>query len=95
MNQYEIGQYVFKGGCSFVGILCVTVKQAFTPVNGTGVVFYVDNGGAIRGVLIWGIPGDDNASGGGLEVSDRIDRIVGTTEDLSLKSFCDHHFAGD
>jgi hypothetical protein len=87
---------MLKGECSCVGILCVTFKQAFTPVNGTGVVFYVDNGGAIRGVLIWGIPGDEDVSGGGLEVSDRSDRIGDTTaEGLSLKGICDHHFAGD
>lgn len=74
-----------KRGCSFIGILCVTFEQAFTPVNGTGVVFYVDNGGAIRGVLIWGIPsGDDDVSGGGLEVSDRIDKSR-RAEGLSIR----------
>ena len=29
------------------------LQASFTPVNGTGVVFYVD-GGRVRGVLIWG-----------------------------------------
>lgn len=28
---------------------------SFTPVHGTGVVFFLDGAGALRGVLVWGL----------------------------------------
>ncbi len=38
---------------------------SFTPVNGTGVVFFMDAAGGLRGVLVWGLMPPPSSAGAG------------------------------
>lgn len=69
--------FPFEVDVCMTDMVRVLLVQTFLPVNGTGVVFYMDSAGAIRGVLIWGIPtGEDDDSGGGLEVRGYAGRVL-------------------
>lgn len=52
-----------------------TAAVSFTPVNGTGVVFFMDGAGGLRGVLVWGlVPMSSSSADGG--VGDRCVRVM-------------------
>jgi hypothetical protein len=51
------------------------LRQAtFSPVNGTGIVFYLDSTGSLKGILLWGFPFDSSA---GLEsIGQDLDGVI-------------------
>jgi hypothetical protein len=54
-------------GLSFNGLAADDAAVSFTPVNGTGLVFFMDGAGGLRGVLAWGLvpPSSSAAAGAG------------------------------
>lgn len=63
-SDYEHGH---GGGGEVTLVSRSTVRKEFTPVFGTGVVFYT-SGAEVKGAMLWGFPGEATAAAAGAGV---------------------------
>ena len=53
-------------------------KKKCTPIYGSGVVYYLDRSGAVKGVMLWGLPFTDSKNELNSDLIDRIKAIIRT-----------------
>ncbi len=63
-SSEEEGDYEHDGGGGVTLVSRSTVRKEFTPVFGTGVVFYT-SGAEVKGAMLWGFPGEATAAAAG------------------------------
>jgi len=65
-----------------------TAKLCRKPVYGSGIVFYLDRAGAIRGIMVWGLPfTDNNAKDNSLNerLVQRMKKVILTNGEIMVK----------